>query len=127
MPLYIEKKINGDVNQPTDQQGEYRAICLFESQKKDSIGHHQAEGAEGADVTDVAAIYMYCYVVRTPWEQALWLYGASEQKVGVDWSGLSGADTPQTVVTTTAPAVLTNDGLQINVSTVLVITSSILK
>ena len=30
--LYIEK-INGDVNQPTnrptDQQGEYRAICLF--------------------------------------------------------------------------------------------------
>ena len=32
MPVYIEK-INGDVdrptNQPTDQQGEYRAICLF--------------------------------------------------------------------------------------------------
>ena len=24
------KKINGDANQPTDQQGEYRAICLFE-------------------------------------------------------------------------------------------------
>ena len=36
MPVYIEK-INGDIdrptNQPTDQQGEYRAICLFESLK----------------------------------------------------------------------------------------------
>ena len=36
MPVYIEK-INGDVDQPTDrptdQQGEYRAICLFECQK----------------------------------------------------------------------------------------------
>ena len=29
MPVYIEK-INGDANQPTDRQGEYRAICLFE-------------------------------------------------------------------------------------------------
>ena len=28
--LYILKKINGDVNQPTNRQGEYRAICLFE-------------------------------------------------------------------------------------------------
>ena len=40
MPLYIEKKINGDVNQPTDQQGEYRAICLFrklENRKKAEI------------------------------------------------------------------------------------------
>ena len=31
--LYILKKINGDVDQPTDRptnrQGEYRAICLF--------------------------------------------------------------------------------------------------
>ena len=43
MPLYIEK-INGDVNrptnQPTDQQGEYRAICLFrklENRKKAEI------------------------------------------------------------------------------------------
>ena len=43
MPLYIEK-INGDVdrptNQPTDQPGEYRAICLFrklENRKKAEI------------------------------------------------------------------------------------------
>ena len=43
MPLYIEK-INGDVdrptNQPTDQRGEYRAICLFrklENRKKAEI------------------------------------------------------------------------------------------
>ena len=43
MPLYIEK-INGDVNrptnQPTDRQGEYRAICLFrklENRKKADI------------------------------------------------------------------------------------------
>ena len=28
MPLYTEK-INGDVDQPTDQPGKYRAICLF--------------------------------------------------------------------------------------------------
>ena len=28
MPLYIEK-INGDVDRPTNGQGEYRAICLF--------------------------------------------------------------------------------------------------
>ena len=27
--LYILKKINGDVNRPTNRQGEYRAICLF--------------------------------------------------------------------------------------------------
>ena len=26
--IYIEK-INGDVDRPTNQQGEYRAICLF--------------------------------------------------------------------------------------------------
>ena len=32
MPLYIEK-INGDVNRPTDRQGEYRAICLFRKLK----------------------------------------------------------------------------------------------
>ena len=39
MPVYIEK-INGDVDQPTDQQGEYRAICLFrklENRKKAEI------------------------------------------------------------------------------------------
>ena len=38
MPVYIER-INGDVDQPTDrptnQQGKYRAICLFESQKRE--------------------------------------------------------------------------------------------
>ena len=28
MPLYI-KKDNGDIDQLTDRQGEYRAICLF--------------------------------------------------------------------------------------------------
>ena len=28
MPVYIEK-INGDVDRPTNRQGEYRAICLF--------------------------------------------------------------------------------------------------
>ena len=31
--LYILNKINGDVNQLTDQQGEYRAICLFKGWK----------------------------------------------------------------------------------------------
>ena len=39
MPLYIEK-INGDVNRPTNRQGEYRAICLFrklENRKKAEI------------------------------------------------------------------------------------------
>ena len=39
MALYIEK-INGDVNQPTDRQVEYRAICLFrklETRKKAEI------------------------------------------------------------------------------------------
>ena len=38
--LYILKKINGDVNRPTDLQGEYRAICLFrklENRKKAEI------------------------------------------------------------------------------------------
>ena len=30
MPLYIEKKLMvTSTNRPTDQQGEYRAICLF--------------------------------------------------------------------------------------------------
>ena len=29
MPVYIEKN-NGDANQPTNRQGEYRAFCLFE-------------------------------------------------------------------------------------------------
>ena len=51
----------------------------------------------GADVADVA-IYIYCYVVRTPWEQAMWLNQAEEKKVRLD--------TPQTTMTTRAPAVL---------------------
>ena len=29
----LEEKIDGDTDRPTDQQGEYRAICLFESLK----------------------------------------------------------------------------------------------
>ena len=41
MPLYIEKKLMvTSTNQPTDQQGEYRAICLFrklENRKKAEI------------------------------------------------------------------------------------------
>ena len=28
---YLEKEINGDADRPTNQQGKYRAICLFES------------------------------------------------------------------------------------------------
>ena len=44
-------------------------------------------------------------MVRTPWEYAIWLYEASEQNVG--GGELSGVgDTPQTVMTTRAPAVL---------------------
>ena len=46
--LYILKKNNGDVNrptnQPTDQQGEYRAICLFrklENRKKAEICNYR--------------------------------------------------------------------------------------
>ena len=42
--------------------------------------------------------------VLTTWEQAMWLYEALEQNVGLD--GWSGVDTPQTVMTTRAPAVL---------------------
>ena len=48
-------------------------------------------------------LYLYCWMVMTPWEQAIWLYGASEQKVGL---GDGWMDTPQTVTTTRAPAVL---------------------
>ena len=34
MPLYIEKKLMvTSTDRPTNRQGEYRAICLFESQK----------------------------------------------------------------------------------------------
>ena len=53
---------------------------------------------EGADW--MAAIYINIVV----WlEHHIWLYGASEQKVGwVEWIG----DTPYTVMTTKAPAVL---------------------
>ena len=40
--------------------------------------------------------------VRTPWEQAIWVYGALEQNIGLsNWM-----DTPQTAMTTRAPAVL---------------------
>ena len=39
---------------------------------------------------------MYCQVVRAPWEQAIWLYEASDQNV--DWMDGVG-DTPQTVTT----------------------------
>ena len=54
MPLYIEK-INDDVDQPTDQQGEYRAICHFrklENRKKAEIcnnGDQQAIDVEGEE------------------------------------------------------------------------------
>ena len=52
MPLYIEK-INGDANRPTDQQGEYRAICLFrklENRKK----------AEICNISGAMKIYQHC-------------------------------------------------------------------
>ena len=26
------------------------------------------EGSDGADSSDIAAIYIYCHMVRTPWE-----------------------------------------------------------
>ena len=36
-------------------------------------------------------LYIYCEMVRTPWEYAIWLYEASEQNVGVgdgvEWRG----------------------------------------
>ena len=35
-------------------------------------GFDLAEGVEGT------AIYIYCKMVRTPWEYAIWLYGVSE-------------------------------------------------
>ena len=48
MPVYIEK-INGDVDrltdQPTNQQGEYRVICLFQklqNRKKAEICNMEA-------------------------------------------------------------------------------------
>ena len=33
--------------------------------------------------------FMPIYIVRTPWEKAVWLYAASEQKVGwvMEWNG----------------------------------------
>ena len=39
--------------------------------------------SEGADGTDVAAIYIYCHMVRTPC-MALWGFGAKSQIDGVD-------------------------------------------
>ena len=55
---------------------------------------------------------MYCQVVMTPWEQAIWLYEASDQNV--DWmDGVDGVgDTPQTAMTTRAPAVLKTHSFQ---------------
>ena len=36
-------------------------------------------------------LYIYCEMVRTAWEYAIWLYEASEQNVGVgdgvEWRG----------------------------------------
>ena len=44
--------------------------------------------------------------VRTPWEQAIWVYGALEQNIGLS----SWMDTPQTAMTTRAPAELEAQG-----------------
>ena len=33
MPVHIEEKINGETDRPTNRQGEYSAICLFEGWK----------------------------------------------------------------------------------------------
>ena len=58
MPLYIEK-INGDVdrptNRPTDQPGEYRAICLFqklENRKKAEICNNAEDKDQDNDDDD---------------------------------------------------------------------------
>ena len=40
--------------------------------------------------------FIYCHMVETPWEKAIWLYGASEQKVG--WTGWVMVDLRQKVV-----------------------------
>ena len=51
MPLYIEK-INGDVNRPTNRQGEYRAICLFrklENRKKAEICNNNDNNNDNDD------------------------------------------------------------------------------
>ena len=37
----------------------------------------------GADGKDVGSTY--CHTVRTPREEAMWAYGASEQNVELDW------------------------------------------
>ena len=56
MPVYIEKiygEVNRPTNRPTDQQGEYRAICLFrklENRKKAEICNY----LEGQDKDDDA-------------------------------------------------------------------------
>ena len=56
MPLYIEK-INGDVNRPTNRQGEYRAICLFrklDNRKKAEICNlHHTQNVTVAPCTHI--------------------------------------------------------------------------
>ena len=55
-----------------------------------SIGSEGVEGAEEGE--GLLYIYIYCLMVRTPWEQAIWLNGASKQTVG--WMGDGWMDTP---------------------------------
>ena len=31
MPVHIEKKNDGDIDRPTNRQGQYSTICLFEA------------------------------------------------------------------------------------------------
>ena len=61
-------------------------------------GAEEDEGFEGAEEDEGAAIYIVLDGQDTI-GQAIWLYEASEQNV--EWM-----DTPQTVMTTRAPAVL---------------------
>ena len=67
-------------------------------------GAEEDEGFEGAEEDEGAAIYILLDGQDTTGigYMALWGCGA---KCGVDWMG----DTPQTVMTTRAPAVLKND------------------
>ena len=43
----------------------------------ESEGGEVVEEADGTDVD----LHIYCRMVRTPWEKAIWRYGASEQKI----------------------------------------------
>ena len=38
-------------------------------------------------------VLIHCHTVRTPREEAIWAYGASEQNVELDWMG-DWIDTP---------------------------------